>query len=169
MDPQTQLWPSWGTNHEPLTCGADVHPFSKAGWDLIFKLFLLKLSFICWDSSGGSRISRRGAWTSQGGVDPRGGYVSKILYVETKESRPSEGCAPGTPPRSANGLTSRNGLKRPNLCPLKVSVTLPKDSALLDQGQGSVVDLGAKGPCPGQLPTTLGTDTMRFEKIFSLT
>ena len=26
-----------------------------------------------------------------GGVDSRGGYVSKILYVETKESRPLAG------------------------------------------------------------------------------
>ena len=37
-----------------------------------------------------------------GGVDSRGSYVSKILYVETKESGPLGGCAPGTPPRSAN-------------------------------------------------------------------
>ena len=28
-----------------------------------------------------------GAWTSKGGMDSRGGYVSKILYVKTKESR----------------------------------------------------------------------------------
>ena len=35
-----------------------------------------------------------------GGVDSRGGYVSKILYVETKVSGPLEGrgAAPGTPP-----------------------------------------------------------------------
>ena len=37
-----------------------------------------------------------------GGVDSRGGYVSKILYVETKESGPRGGGAPGTPPRSDN-------------------------------------------------------------------
>ena len=39
-----------------------------------------------------------------GGVDSRGSYVSKILYVEMKESGPlGEGArAPGTPPRSAN-------------------------------------------------------------------
>ena len=33
-----------------------------------------------------------------GGADSRGGYVSKILYVETKES----GLGGGVPPRSAN-------------------------------------------------------------------
>ena len=38
-----------------------------------------------------------------GSVDSRGGYVSKILYVKTKESGPlGGGRAPGTPPRSAN-------------------------------------------------------------------
>ena len=54
--------------------------------------------------SGGSRISRRGAWTSGGGRGlPR--KVSKILYVKTKESGPLGGRAPGTPPsRSANGF-----------------------------------------------------------------
>ena len=34
-----------------------------------------------------------------GGVDSRGSYVSKILYVKTKELGPlGEGRAPGTPP-----------------------------------------------------------------------
>ena len=33
-----------------------------------------------------------------GGVDFRGGYILKILYVKTKESRPLGGRAPGTPP-----------------------------------------------------------------------
>ena len=37
-----------------------------------------------------------------GGVDSRAGYVSKILYVKTKELGPSGGRAPGAPPRSAN-------------------------------------------------------------------
>ena len=47
-------------------------------------------------SSGGSRISRKGAWTSNGGVDSQGGYISKILYVKTKESGPLGGRrAPG--------------------------------------------------------------------------
>ena len=41
--------------------------------------------------SGGSRISRRGKVNLLGGVDSRGGYVSKILYVETKESEPLGG------------------------------------------------------------------------------
>ena len=35
----------------------------------------------------------------RGAVDPRGGYVSKILHVKTKESGPVGGRAP---PRSAN-------------------------------------------------------------------
>ena len=40
-----------------------------------------------------------------GGVDSRGGYVSKILYVKTKESGPLGGRTPGTPPsRSANAV-----------------------------------------------------------------
>ena len=39
-----------------------------------------------------------GASISWGGVDSRGGYVLKILYVKTKETRPLEGvCVPGTP------------------------------------------------------------------------
>ena len=43
--------------------------------------------------SGGCRISRRGTWTSWGGVDSQGGYVyvSKILYVKIKESGPLGG------------------------------------------------------------------------------
>ena len=48
--------------------------------------------------SGGSRISRRGGVDLVGGVDSRGGYVLKILYVKTKESGPLGGHAPGTPP-----------------------------------------------------------------------
>ena len=44
--------------------------------------------------SGGSRISRRGGvdlvW---GAMDPRGGYVSKILHVKMKESGPVGGGA----------------------------------------------------------------------------
>ena len=32
------------------------------------------------------------------GVDSRGGYVLKILYVKTKELGPLGGRAPGTPP-----------------------------------------------------------------------
>ena len=42
------------------------------------------------------------------GVDSRGGYVSKILYVKTKESRPLGGRVPGTPPRSANEMCTAN-------------------------------------------------------------
>ena len=32
-----------------------------------------------------------------GGVDYRGGYISEILYVEMKESRPLEGAPAKTP------------------------------------------------------------------------
>ena len=60
----------------------------------------------CWlnKCSGGSRISRKGdVDLVVGGVDSRGSYVSRILYVKTKESWPLGGRAPGTPPsRSAN-------------------------------------------------------------------
>ena len=50
--------------------------------------------------SGGSRISRRGGGRGprSGGMDSRGTYVSKNLYVEAKESWPIGGRAPGTPP-----------------------------------------------------------------------
>ena len=34
----------------------------------------------------------------KGGMDSRSGYVSKILYVETKESGPLGRREPGTPP-----------------------------------------------------------------------
>ena len=49
---------------------------------------------------GGSRIYRRG------GVDSRGSYVSKILYVKMKESGPVGGgaCAGHAPSRSANAV-----------------------------------------------------------------
>ena len=39
-------------------------------------------------NSGGSRISRREGVDLVGGADSRGGYVSKILYVEMKEFGP---------------------------------------------------------------------------------
>ena len=42
-----------------------------------------------------------------GAVDPRGGYVSKILHVKTKESGPGGGARRARPPRSANGHTQR--------------------------------------------------------------
>ena len=54
-------------------------------------------------NSGGSRISRRGGVDLVGGgVDSQSGYVSKILYVKTKELGPLGGHAPGAPPKSAN-------------------------------------------------------------------
>ena len=47
--------------------------------------------------SGGSRISVGGGGVDlvAGGVDSRGSYVSKILYVKTKELGPLGGCMPG--------------------------------------------------------------------------
>ena len=43
-----------------------------------------------------------------GGMDSRGGYISKILYVAMKESGPLGGCAPGMPSsRSANSYELR--------------------------------------------------------------
>ena len=48
--------------------------------------------YLCNSYSGGSRISRRGGVDLVGGaVDPRGGYVSKIFHVKTKESGPVGG------------------------------------------------------------------------------
>ena len=42
-----------------------------------------------------------------GAVDPRGGYVSKILHVKMKESGPVGGARAGrAPPRSANASDS---------------------------------------------------------------
>ena len=50
--------------------------------------------------SGGSRISHRGGMDLVGGdMDSRGSYISKILYVKTKELGPLGGVHP---PRSAN-------------------------------------------------------------------
>ena len=46
---------------------------------------------------------RRPLEVGGGSADSRGGYGSKILYVETKESGPlGRGRVPDTPPRSAN-------------------------------------------------------------------
>ena len=39
----------------------------------------------------GRRGPHQGAWTSSGGMDSQGSYVSKILYVKTKESGPLVG------------------------------------------------------------------------------
>ena len=49
--------------------------------------------------SGGSRISRRGGVDLVGvGVDSRGSYISKILYVKTKELGPLGGRTPPLDP-----------------------------------------------------------------------
>ena len=52
--------------------------------------------------SGGSRISHGRGRGLVGGTDSQGGYISKSLYVKTKESRPLGGHSLRTPPRSAN-------------------------------------------------------------------
>ena len=66
-------------------------------------LLLLKFHF---PNSGGSRISQRGHRPRKGGgggVDSRGSYVSKNLYVETNESGPlGKGMRRARPPGSAN-------------------------------------------------------------------
>ena len=41
-----------------------------------------------------------------GGTNPRGGYVSKNLYVKMKEPRPLWGRVPAEPPGSANDLST---------------------------------------------------------------
>ena len=40
----------------------------------------------------------------RGGMDSRGGFVLKILFVKTKELGPLRGRAPGAPPRSVNAV-----------------------------------------------------------------
>ena len=50
-------------------------------------------------TSGGSRISRRGGVDLvRGAMDPRGGYVLKILHVKMKESGPVGGARAGRAP-----------------------------------------------------------------------
>ena len=59
-------------------------------------------------SSGGSRISRRGGLDLVGGaVDSRGGYVSQILYVKTKESGPLGGACAGRAPLNPPTYSTR--------------------------------------------------------------
>ena len=54
----------------------------------------------------GFPVGRRGP--RRGGMDSRGGYILKILYVKTKESGPLGGRAPGICQcRSATGLIFR--------------------------------------------------------------
>ena len=51
--------------------------------ELVYKMIMI---------SGGSRISRRGGVDLiRGAMDPRGGYVSKVLHVKAKESGPVGG------------------------------------------------------------------------------
>ena len=62
---------------------------------LPYKLLLMQYN----QTSSGSRISRRGGRRPRrGGANSRGSYVSKNLYVKTKESGPVGGRAPAAPP-----------------------------------------------------------------------
>ena len=93
---------------------ANLHPFVCFGkilypsgqklnkvwcWSLFIGI-LLEIPYLV-RFSGGSRISRRG-----GGVDSRGGYFLKILYVKTKDSGPLVGgvrrACPLDPPMRLN-------------------------------------------------------------------
>ena len=53
-----------------------------------------------------------------GGVDSRGGYVSKILYVETKDSGPLGGRVPGTPPDPPMYLSTCELMRLPHNHPM---------------------------------------------------
>ena len=84
---------------DPMSLAADMHIGLTHDVDLrnktLHKTTLLGLFFLLYGvrSSGGSRISRRG------GVDSRGGYVSKNFVYQNKRIGPLRGgCAPGMPP-----------------------------------------------------------------------
>ena len=54
-----------------------------------------------------------------GGVDSQGGYVSKILYVKTKELGPLGGArARHAPPRSANVYSGGSRISRTGVDPI---------------------------------------------------
>ena len=64
-------------------------------------LSLVVINYYCTVADPGFPIGGRGP--RRGAMDPRGGYVSKILHVKTKESGPVGGGARrARPPRSAN-------------------------------------------------------------------
>ena len=64
-------------------------------------------------SNSGHQLAVADSGFPVGGVDSRGSYLLKILYVETKESGPL-GRASVTPPRYANGLLHPSESVRPN-------------------------------------------------------
>ena len=69
-------------------------------WPPCVELFTMALNAV---ADSGFPVGEHGP--RRGEVDCRGGYVSKIVYVEMKESGPLGGRAPGTPPsRSANAM-----------------------------------------------------------------
>ena len=55
-----------------------------------------------------------GRGPGRGGVDSRGGYFWKILYVEMKESGPLGGRAPAMPPLDPPIIYCKNNLQHVN-------------------------------------------------------
>ena len=85
--------------------------------------------------SGGYRISRRGGVDLvEGAVDPRGGYVSKILHVKTKESGPVGGARPLDPPMSLLMYYYNDGQQRNkyDMCMCQTGDFVPKLLSLLE-------------------------------------
>ena len=76
----------------------------------ILKMFPMPIGCVLTSYSGGSRISHWGVRRPRrGGANSRGGYVSKNLYVKTKESGPWGGVRrrrPLDPPMSYQDQTS---------------------------------------------------------------
>ena len=73
-----------------------------------------------------------------GGVDSRGGYVSKILYVKTKESGPLRGVGqarPLNPPMQWRKEGGRGGGEdgMPHLKQVKVKVNIVRSFETMDQ------------------------------------
>ena len=56
------------------------------------------IEVLIWPSVADAGFPVGGVDLVGGGVDSRGSYVSKILYVKTKELGPLGGRAPGAPP-----------------------------------------------------------------------
>ena len=64
---------------------------------------------IVWVSVADPGFPVGGHGLCRGAIDPRGGYVSKILHVKMKESGSVGGCMCWVhPPKSANGFATSN-------------------------------------------------------------
>ena len=94
---QNNIYVNSKSNHcySLMLCLGKIHIYYCFYYVLLYTQFVWLKCYIIYviNNSGGSRISRRGV-----GVDSRGGYILKILYVETKESGPLVGRAPATTP-----------------------------------------------------------------------